>query len=161
MPNRGGIALQPDAVYATALQAMRLPIITIISIAVAFSYKPAAAEEGGKAGKMQVVEVTTAELSKLLKREWDEGDKPTFIDLRNAKEHAKGHLTSSRRLDYTADDFEKTLAKLDRAETFLVYCQDGINSKKSLATWKRLKFKEVYYLKGGWEAYLAHISGAR
>ncbi len=118
--------------------------------------KPKAAD--AKAGTTLVIELTAAEFRERIKGPKPE-IKPVFIDLSDAKDYAKSHITKARRFDFPADNFEEKIAKLDRNQTYLVYCQNGAKSAKSLAVWKRLKFKKLYYLKGGMKAYLAHISG--
>lgn len=141
---------------------MKLSTIpTVIAIILTFFVISAPAENDGKADKRQVIEITATELWDRMKGEWKAEERPVLIDLRNAKDHARGFLTGSRQLDPESDDFDAKVALQDRERTYLIYCQDGTTSAKMLARWKDQKFKELYYLKGGWKAYEAFISGGR
>jgi|SaaInlStandDraft_1057018.scaffolds.fasta_scaffold128816_2 rhodanese-related sulfurtransferase len=108
-----------------------------------------------------IVTISAAELWDLLKGKWVVEGKPVFIRISNAKEHVIPFLTETRRLNFPAKDFEAKVAKLDRDKAYLVYCQNGEQSARSLPTWRRFMFGKIYHLKGGMEAYLKHISGDR
>lgn len=133
----------------------------ITTITLAIGAIPAPAEEVAEIDKPQVIEISAAELWKKLKGDWKEEDRPAFIDLRNPKEYTREHLTGARHLDPEADDFDSKVAKLDRRRAYVVYCQDGADSAKVVATWKDLSFRKLYHLTGGWDAYEAVISGRR
>jgi rhodanese-related sulfurtransferase len=112
----------------------------------------------GNSEATKIVRISAVELWNLLKGDWDAEDRPVFINLSNAEEHANGHLTGSRRLSFPGEDFEAKIEMLDRDKPYLIYCQDGDQSAKSLPIWQRLNFGKIYYLKGGWKAYVRHIS---
>lgn len=82
---------------------------------------------------------------------------PDFVilDVRTPEEYADGHIAESVLLDFYADDFEEELDKLDKSQTYLVYCRSGNRSGKSVSMMKDLNFMEVYDVDGGilrWEA---------
>ncbi len=92
-----------------------------------------------------VVEVTPREAAALLRKD------PTIVvvDVRTAKEFAKGHLSGGLNLDVNGRDFKGKLAQLDRSKSYLLHCRSGFRSGKSLALWKELGFRKVYHLKAG------------
>lgn len=134
---------------------------TIIAVTLALCAGSAPAEDAAGIGENQVIEITATELWKKLKGDWTEEDRPALLDLRSAKEYAKGHLKGARRLDPEADGFDAKVAKLDRNRTYVVYCQDGADSAKVVATWKQQNFRKLYLLRGGWGAYEAVITGRK
>lgn len=82
---------------------------------------------------------------------------PDFVilDVRTPEEYADGHIVESILLDFYADNFEAELNKLDKSQTYLVYCRSGNRSGKSVRMMKDLNFREVYDIDGGilrWEA---------
>lgn len=72
-----------------------------------------------------------------------------IVDVRTAKEFAEGHLPKAINIDVKSKDFSEKLAKLDRTKTYLVHCLSGARSTKSLAIWKKLKFKKLLHLDSG------------
>ena len=117
-----------------------------------------AAGDEAKPVDQRVHDITAPELRKRLRAEWKD-DRPIAIDLRAPEEYRGGHLIGARRIGYPADDFEERIAKLDRGLRYIVYCADGIESAKAVALFRKLEFKEVYYLRGGWKAHLKLIGG--
>ncbi|MFP6881875.1 MAG: rhodanese-like domain-containing protein [Roseibacillus sp.] len=45
------------------------------------------------------------------------------------------------------------MGKLDRNKAYLVHCRSGGRSTNSLGVWKKLGFKRVYHLDGGFLAW--------
>jgi phage shock protein E len=76
-----------------------------------------------------------------------------ILDLRTPKEFQSGHLAGAKNLDFTEEDFETKLAKLDPTRTYLIHCASGNRSTRSLATFKKLQFKFVVHLDGGIKAW--------
>ena len=81
--------------------------------------------------------------------------KVTIIDVRTPDEYRTGHISGAKVVDFTENDFETEIGKLDRSKSYLVHCASGNRSGKALATFKKLGFAQVYHLDGGmraWEA---------
>jgi rhodanese-related sulfurtransferase len=77
-----------------------------------------------------------------------------IIDVRTPGEYASGHIEDAINIDFYADDFDEQLNKLDRDKIYLIYCQGGNRSGKTLDKMKALRFQEVYNMLGGianWE----------
>lgn len=134
---------------------------TIIAVTLALWAGSVPAEDAAGTGGNQVIEITATELWKRLKGDWTEEDRPALLDLRCAGEYAKGHLKGARRLDPEADGFDEKAAKLDRNRTYVVYCQNGVDSAKVVAAWRERNFRKLYHLRGGWDAYEAVITGRK
>ncbi|MBK7383206.1 MAG: rhodanese-like domain-containing protein [Flavobacteriales bacterium] len=70
-----------------------------------------------------------------------------LVDVRTPQEYAAGHLVGSVNVNWTADDYETTFAKLDKTKPVLLYCQAGGRSEQALE----------YLLEHGYKA--QHLSG--
>lgn len=79
--------------------------------------------------------------------------KPVVLDVRTPKEYEAGHIAGAKLIDFNAADFEKKLATLDKGKTYLVHCAAGGRSTKSLEVFKKLEFKSVVHLDGGFKAW--------
>lgn len=80
--------------------------------------------------------------------------KVTIVDVRTPDEFKDGHIEGAQNISVAAEDFEAKLAALDKSQPVLVHCQAGGRSKRSLETFKRLGFSNIYHLKdgfSGWE----------
>ena len=79
----------------------------------------------------------------------DEG-KGILIDVRTPAEYVEGHAPTSLNIDFYEQDFQNMIEKLDKDETYFLYCRSGNRSGRTLNLMKSLGFKEVYDLSGGW-----------
>ena len=73
---------------------------------------------------------------------------PNFviIDVRTPSEYGEGHLQSAINIDYYATTFREDIGKLDRGNTYLVYCRTGNSSKGAVEIMNELKFKDIYHV---------------
>jgi len=81
------------------------------------------------------------------------GEKVTVLDIRTPEEFAEGHLKEAVNVDFTGDNFESQLAKLDPAKPYLVHCAAGGRSGKSMEVFKKLKFTKIYHLNDGYNGW--------
>ena len=72
-----------------------------------------------------------------------------IIDVRTPGEFAEGYIPNAVNIDYFGSDFKSEIAKLDKSKTTLIYCKSGGRSGKAGKMMKKLGFKEVYDLEGG------------
>lgn len=72
-----------------------------------------------------------------------------LLDIRTPEEFLAGHLKNAINIDYYASDFQNQLGKLDKAQTYLVYCRSGSRSSTAIQMMKTLGFQRVYELEGG------------
>jgi rhodanese-related sulfurtransferase len=82
---------------------------------------------------------------------------PDFVilDVRTSVEYAGDHIDGAVNIDYYDPGFESLIDALDRAKTYLVYCQSGNRSASAVAVMAGLGFVEVYELDGGITAWIA------
>ena len=76
-----------------------------------------------------------------------------ILDIRTKEEYLGGHLANSKNIDYYASDFKEQLNKLDKQQTYLIYCRSGNRSSTALQIMKGLGFSKVYELEGGLNAW--------
>lgn len=72
-----------------------------------------------------------------------------IIDVRTPQEFSTGYIKDAINLDYHSRTFTSELDKLDKNKTYLIYCQRGIRSKKTLTLMKQLGFRGAYNVSGG------------
>lgn len=82
---------------------------------------------------------------------------PSFVllDVRTPEEFAQGRIAGAILLDYRGAGFQWDLARLDRSQTYLVYCRTGNRSSYAVRIMAEMGFAHVYDLDGGivlWEA---------
>lgn len=111
---------------------------------------PAGASGDAAGGATTIQHVDPAGAEKLVTEK-----KVVVIDVRTPKEFAAGHIKGAKLIDFTGADFAGKLGELDRNQEYLVHCATGGRSTKSLAVFKKLGFKEVAHLDGGFEAWKA------
>jgi len=75
------------------------------------------------------------------------------LDVRTKEEYRAGHIPGSVLIDFTADDFEQNVAKLDKDKTYLVHCASGGRSARACKKMEQLGFKKLYNLEGGMAAW--------
>lgn len=76
-----------------------------------------------------------------------------LIDVRTPGEHKKGAIEGAQLMDIFSDNFDTELAKLDRSQTYYVYCGSGGRSAEAFEKMEKLGFKSVYDLEGGYSAW--------
>jgi rhodanese-related sulfurtransferase len=131
------------------------PLISLLSLAVAvclLSLTPldANADDKASGGKTETkVEHVDAEgAAKLIAEK-----KVVVIDIRTPEEYKEGHIAGAKLINFRSNAFEPTLEKLDKDQTYLVHCAAGTRSTRSLSTFKRLEFKSIVHLDGGFTAW--------
>ena len=73
----------------------------------------------------------------------------TVLDIRTPKEFAAGHISGAVLMDYNSKSFAEDVSKLDRSQAYIVHCQSGGRSGRSMQQFKRLGFENVSHMKGG------------
>lgn len=82
-----------------------------------------------------------------------EEKKVTILDVRTSAEFKEGHLANAINHDFVDDDFKTHIATLDKEKPYLIHCESGARSAKSLKAFKELGFKHLYHLDGGIRAW--------
>lgn len=79
-----------------------------------------------------------------------------LVDVRTAREFASGHISGAKNIDAMAPGFENQAgSQLDKNQPVAVYCRSGVRSARAAGTLRRMGFKTVYDLKGGYLAWMA------
>jgi rhodanese-related sulfurtransferase len=103
-------------------------------------------------GVQEIVATDNSLISKVNAEEFytlTEDGNNKLLDIRTPEEFMAGHLKNAINIDYYASDFQNQLNKLDKAQTYLVYCRSGNRSSTAIQMMKTLGFKRVYELEGG------------
>lgn len=77
--------------------------------------------------------------------------KGVLVDVRTSHEYAEGHIENAKNIDVSKDDFATQVEKLPRDQAIFVYCGIGVRSAKAAAQLRKMGFKYVYDLDGGYE----------
>ena len=72
-----------------------------------------------------------------------------ILDVRTPEEYAAGHLEGAVRIDFYDADFADQLDQLDPEVPYLVYCQSGNRSGKTLTMMEQLGFASASDIGGG------------
>jgi rhodanese-related sulfurtransferase len=87
----------------------------------------------------------------------DNKNNPDFVilDVRTPEEFADGYIENAINLDFYSEVFRDELDKLDKDETYLIYCRSGNRSGRTLPIMEELGFRKVHNMHGGiveWQA---------
>jgi len=85
-----------------------------------------------------------------------------IVDVRTPKEFKKSHIEGAINIDFYASSFKSKVSKLDPSKTYLIHCQTGIRSGRSVPIMLKHGIKNLVHMDGGfrqWEkSGLAKIS---
>ncbi|MFN4082245.1 MAG: rhodanese-like domain-containing protein [Bacteroidia bacterium] len=73
-----------------------------------------------------------------------------LIDVRTPQETKKGVIPNARLLNMFDDNFENEINKLDKSQTYYVYCASGGRSSETAEMMIKKGFKHVVDLEGGY-----------
>ncbi len=135
---------------------MKTPLILIaLSTLPLMADEPKPAAPPAAESKDGVKHVDAAGAKKLLDDAAAKKDgKVVVLDVRTPEEYKAGHIAGATNIDFKAADFADKAGKLDKDKTYVVHCQSGRRSTASLETFKKLGFKNIIHLDGGfagWE----------
>lgn len=80
-------------------------------------------------------------------------DNAQIVDVRTPKEYNAGHLKNATNINVLANTFKTEIAKLDKNNTYYIYCRSGKRSARAAGIMKNLGFTSVYDLRGGFLAW--------
>ena len=76
--------------------------------------------------------------------------KGTILDVRTLEEFEISRIPDSKNIDfYNPQNFIQEIKKLDKDNSYYIYCRTGVRSANSCALMKELGFKKTYNLVGG------------
>ena len=79
---------------------------------------------------------------------------PVVLDVRTPDEFAEGYIANAVNLDFYKPDFQSQVARLNKEQTYFVYCKAGGRSASAADIMRKEGFKNVVDLDGGitaWE----------
>ena len=84
---------------------------------------------------------------------YDERQNLVVLDVRTPEEYNAGHIPGALNFDFRSPDFAQQIDQLDRTKPYLVHCQSGGRSTRSLEVFKDQQFQSIYHLDGGIRAW--------
>ncbi len=81
-----------------------------------------------------------------------ENDKIKIVDVRTQDEIKEGSFPGSLKIDFLENSFKTKISKLDKKDTYIVYCRSGGRSAKAVSMMKDLGFENAYNMKDGFSA---------
>jgi rhodanese-related sulfurtransferase len=123
---------------------MKTLLLTLCACLLAMN--PLAADDKKPAANV----VTPEEAAKLIAEK-----KVTVLDIRTPEEFKEGHIAGAVNLDFTGDGFAQKIAALDKSKTYIVHCQGGGRSGRSMPVFDEAKFKNILHLQSGFEGWQA------
>lgn len=76
-----------------------------------------------------------------------------LLDVRTSGEHNQGNIKGSKNIDVMNPSFKNRIEKLDKNDTYIVYCKSGMRSAKACSIMDKAGFSKIYNLKGGYMSY--------
>ncbi|MBQ22996.1 MAG: rhodanese [Flavobacteriales bacterium] len=73
-----------------------------------------------------------------------------IIDVRTPKEFNQGHIENAININFKSSNFIKSISKLNKDTSFLIYCKSGNRSGKAAKIFDSIGFYKIYNLKGGY-----------
>ena len=78
-------------------------------------------------------------------------DEVQLVDVRTKEEFMDGHLNKAQNVCVTDADFMEKVTKLDKEKPIYVYCKGGGRSARAPVILKKMGFKEIYDMQGGFD----------
>ena len=77
------------------------------------------------------------------------------LDVRTPGEYMTGHIQGAINIDVEGTEFETEIAKLDKIQTYAIYCKSGRRSSIAVETMQSAGFNKLFNLTNGiqdWQA---------
>ena len=95
--------------------------------------------------KVVVQHVNPVEAAKLIEEHPDY----VILDVRTPIEFKNSNIENAININYYSFSFKKNIAKLDKDKTYIVHCQSGVRSGKTMPIMLRAGFKNLIHMDGG------------
>jgi rhodanese-related sulfurtransferase len=124
-------------------------------VPIRFSREDALARRPGRAdasaSKAKAIrDIDVSDAAKLISQD----DELVILDIRTPAEFKREHIKNAINIDFMAEDFVSKLSRLDKDKSYLMHCQSGGRSGKSLTQFKELGFKRILHLDAGFAGWL-------
>jgi len=127
---------------------MRKLILVFAVVMMFTSCETKAQDKKGAVNKAVIEKVTPSVFDKVISKK-----EIQLVDVRTPQEYMQGHIGNAKNINLFDPNFQKNLQKLDKNKPVYVYCRSGHRSGKASKVLKKLGFKKVYDLKGGYLAW--------
>lgn len=97
--------------------------------------------------------VTTTLEVNLFEKTLNQTSNPQLVDVRTPQEYSAGHLQGAILMNIKDASFDSLLLTLDKTRPVFVYCRVGKRSLEAANILEKYKFKVVYNLDGGINAW--------
>ena len=74
--------------------------------------------------------------------------KEVVIDVRTPEEYKADHVEGALNIDVKSSDFKNQISKLDKADSYKIYCKSGARSEKAISQMREMGFKNLKNLGG-------------
>lgn len=74
----------------------------------------------------------------------------TLIDVRTPEEFREGKIYHAKNINYFDNEFVAKINELDKEKPVYLYCRSGNRSQKAAKKMKKLGFKHIIDLEGGY-----------
>ncbi len=78
-----------------------------------------------------------------------ENGEAVSLDVRTKEEYEGGHIAGATNIDFYKSNFEEEIKKLDASKHYIVNCQSGGRSSKTVVLMGTLGFTQATNLEGG------------
>jgi rhodanese-related sulfurtransferase len=99
----------------------------------------------GMMSAQTVKQLNSPEVNQLLKKT----PKIVVLDVRTPEEFAQGHLKGAKNIDIRQPDFYSRVDKLDKNQTYLVYCRTNHRSGVAVEYMSQHGFQKLYQMMDG------------
>jgi phage shock protein E len=74
--------------------------------------------------------------------------KEVILDVRTPEEFKGDHVMGALNVDVKSPDFKSQISKMDKADSYKVYCKSGGRAEKAVSTMREMGFKNLQNLGG-------------
>ena len=124
-------------------------LIVGISLTILLSCGCISKTENDSFTKTQILKDITADEAYTLIKNNSEKNNFIILDIRTIEEYQSERIQNSIMIDFYSDNFENELDKLDKNNTYLIYCRTGRRTGLTLSIMEELGFLRVYNIIGG------------
>lgn len=98
-------------------------------------------------GQNQIRSVANEEFKTILNSPTEEY---ILLELRTVQEHEQGHISHSKLFIYKDENLEQRLNEMPKDMMYLLYSNDGVESKRIMGVMKKLGFTKIIELDDGY-----------
>ncbi len=80
-------------------------------------------------------------------------NRSVLVDVRMPQEYEQGHIEGSTNINFFDPNFKNQLLALDKDKKYYLYCKNDTRSEKAGEFLLQNDFKDVFVLKGGFDAW--------